>query len=220
MTGTVTARGDPYQYDDPEGVVNKENEAEGNQAESNHLVCCCGLQRETVRAGSARRGLCTGTVNGHGLCSAPGYSCSAAGPKRSGKGRPPAAGTPHPRAAGRTAGPCRCQGSRSARPTASSQPPSPGPVLPSTDPRRHRRCPGTAPQPPPGTPHANGPSGDTPRDAASGEARGPPGRARHPLTAPRGGGHPTPLTMATCAPASLPASTALPAATTNQRTFL
>lgn len=40
------AGGDPYQYDDPEGVVNKENEAEDNQAESNHLVCCCGLQRE------------------------------------------------------------------------------------------------------------------------------------------------------------------------------
>lgn len=40
------ARGTPYQYDDPEGVVNKEDEAEGDQAKANELVRRCGLQRE------------------------------------------------------------------------------------------------------------------------------------------------------------------------------
>lgn len=98
MTGIVTARGDPYQYDDPEGVVNKENEAEGNQAESNHLVCCCGLQRERESerepqavAAARERLMVTCCLFSPRAC-----ECTAAGLKRGGERRPSAAETtPH-----------------------------------------------------------------------------------------------------------------------------
>lgn len=88
MTGIVMARGDPYQYDDPEGVVNKEDEAESNQAKSNHLVCCCGLQRERESewdphaAASAQERL-TGTC----CLLSPGLrERTVAGPKHGGEG--------------------------------------------------------------------------------------------------------------------------------------
>ena len=41
------ARAGPYQHDDPEGVVSEEQEAEGDQAESDRPVRRRGLRRET-----------------------------------------------------------------------------------------------------------------------------------------------------------------------------
>lgn len=42
--------GDPYQYNNPDGVVNKKKEAKGYQAKSNQLVHCCGLEYKRVKS--------------------------------------------------------------------------------------------------------------------------------------------------------------------------
>ena len=155
------ARGDPYQYDDPEGVVNKEDEAEGNQAESNHLVCCCGLQRERESerdphaAASAQERL-TGTCC---FFSPRLRDRTAAGLTREGEGRASAAGVTHGEG-GSGNGRALLLGALPELPPgrASSHPRSSDPDLPSTDPRRHRRCPGKAPAGPAGGGQPGGPA--------------------------------------------------------------
>lgn len=64
MTGIILARGNPYQYDDPEGVVNKEDEAEGDQAKPNQLVRRCGLQRERESERDPQGSACAGAAQG------------------------------------------------------------------------------------------------------------------------------------------------------------
>lgn len=127
------------------------------------------------------------------------------------------------RAAGRTAGPCCWERSRSSLPAAPVHTPQvwpnppkyrprqgprrrPGPSLPRRERVARRPRAGSKPRFQPEPRHVNGPSRDTPR-AVSGGAPGPSRRRRH--TRPHSPWRPA-------APASLPASTVLPGATTNQ----